>query len=331
MSDLKQLPILTYQPPDWPAIDVFWSQLHGKQWDDRARRRWHWLNARRTHFIVKANDRILGNATLLRQPFVTAAAESFELGWITEFYVSPELKGQGMGKRLTTRLEESTAAAATLGQSEDARQCFARLQWTAPAWLPLLAVMFPGLRSAPRSALRMEQATFRHADIDDIWHRRGPRAVALGARNAATLAQRFEGRPDAAYEIWLARNENDPVGYIVLRLIRGQRNRMFGWLPVGLIVDVLAVADDPAALARMVRFGATRLGRKGALFALAVETVGATGRALRASGFAPALQLGGLTLKTLPAKGLMLNAPGTARCGTCPHVTFLDCDAELTF
>jgi GNAT superfamily N-acetyltransferase len=331
MNSLSELPILEYKDGHWPEIDAFWSMLLGSGWNERSKARWQWLNKHRTHFLVRDRGRILGNATLLRQSFISTEGSSLDLGWITDFYVSPELKGRGIGKRLTNHLAQQAGVLATFGQSEAARHCFSSLGWTAPTWIPLLAKTLPLAFSSQAEEREISQVDAADPRITEIWTRRAQTKAAMGVRDADHLACRLQGRPDAKYETWLACDSQRPVGWIVTRIIRGNRNRMFGWVPVGLVVDVFAAGEEPRVLGDLIRFGARRLARQGAAVVLAVETVGATGAALRECDFRQSIGLGPFSLRPLPAKGLMLAPGGTERLGTRLHLSFLDCDAELTF
>lgn len=331
MSRLERLPIVEAGEADRSRIDTFWATLLGTEWTDDTRRRSAWLDSRRVHFLVQDEDRVLGNATLLRQPFLTSEGEPTEAGWITDFYVSPELKGRGMGKRLTRRLMEATPNPATFGQSEDARHCFSRLDWAGPAWVPLLAFSIPARRALCRVGLTIERSRADDPRVDLVWTGRGERSRPLGVRDVSALRSRLSGRPDAEYELWMGVDGPDPAGWVVLRSIRGSRNRLFGRVPVGILVDVFAVQDREDVLRELIRFALRRFARRGLAAVLAVETPGATGEVLRAEGFVPRVGIPGLRSRPLPRKGLMVAPGGIARLGLEPHLSFLDCDAELTF
>ena len=331
MKRHSHISIVEYQPDDWPEVDAFWNVIHGKAWNDLTRKRWHWLNRMRTHFIVKKGKQVLGNATLLRQKFAGNDGVPFELGWITDFFVIPDFKRQGLGKRLTSRLEKETDITATFGQSEASRQCFTRLGWTAPSFIQILGFTFPWFQRYPSGEISMEQVNFRDPVFDWIWENRDQSVVSIGVRDAKTIGERFEERPDGRYEAWIARKHDKAFGYIVLRMIRGRYNKMFGWLPVGLFVDLFSIGNEPAILNAMIQFGLCRLGQKGAIFVLAIDTIGRVGKILRKTGFYPDLRVGWLKFRPLPAKGFMMKIRGDCQFTAVPYLTFMDCDAELTF
>ncbi len=327
MTSGNALPVKVATPDDHSQLDRFWANLLGRDWDDRARRRCAWLESRRVHYIVKGDRDILGNATLLRQPFLFPNGERHDVGWITDFFVSPKLKGQGMGKRLARRLAEGAHVVATFGQSQDARYCFTSLGWQGPEWTSLLARGFPAMAIPRRRASTWERVSLDDQRLEAVWERRGARCLPLGIRDGATLRARLAGRPDAQYESWLLSEKGEPDGWIILRLIRGDRNRQFGRVPVGLIVDVFAAGDRVDVLRELIRRGARRLGVRGALAVLAVETPGPTGVALRQEGFRPRIGLGPVS-RGLPRRGFM---HGSGNFEGMPHLSFLDCDSELTF
>jgi hypothetical protein len=114
-------------------------------------------------------------------------------------------------------------------------------------------------------------------------------------------------------------------------MIREWRNRRFGMVPVGLVVDLLAIGDRSDVISRLIAFALRRLGTRGAVVVLAVETPGVIGRLLQASGFRRSVHLGPVVLRRLPRKGLMIAPTSRGDIGEMLHLTFLDCDAELTF
>ncbi|GJM43386.1 MAG: hypothetical protein DHS20C21_02280 [Gemmatimonadota bacterium] len=318
--------IVKYTDEVWPETDRFWTTVLGPDWNDEARSRWRWMNARRSHFLSVQEGRVLGNATLLRQPFVTPTGEKLDVGWITDFYVSTELKGQGIGKRLARRLEEDVEVVATFGQSDEARHCFHSVGWTGLDWTPLLGVTLPGLRRHDVDTRAFTRIPLDSPAFDEVWNRRGATSLCVGARDTAALGERLLGRPDANYEAWTTDSGDGIQGWVLLRMIRGGRNRRFGRVPTGLIVDLLAVDGADDVLARLASFGAWRLGRLGAVMVLAVDTASPTGESLSRAGFRPSLGVGPLRVRRLPQKGFMQSR------ATPPfHLTFLDCDAELTF
>lgn len=320
--------LVEYEPALWPALDAFWTALLGRSWNDDARARWHWLNARRRHFLALDGARVVGNATLLTQPFRAVSGAAFELGWITDFYVLPGMKGHGLGRRLTERLVAEHGPVASFGQSEDARRCFARLGWSAPAWIPLVARVLPMGMAAAKTRLRVEKAL-----IDDprVGSSSTPSTGAGALVEPAVLRARLSGRPDARYEVLLALDGNDAVGWIAIRLVRGPWNRRFGPIPAGLVLMAAARGDDEETLDALIRTAARNLGRAGALAVLATSTRGPLGKALQRAGFETTLRLGPARLKALPAKGFTFAPSAASQLTAGIPLTFLDCDAELTF
>ena len=329
MKDSSDLPIEEYDPVHRSLVDDFWRRLLGRAWNDRARSRWEWLNARRRHFLIRDGDRLLGNATLLRQDFVDPDGIPMPMGWITDFYVSPELKGRGMGKRLTRRLMEECPNLATFGQSQEARHCFSSLGWSGPDWVPLLSRLTPPWAPGVEPRLTFRQVRLDDPALEEIWVNRVNQEPFQSDRSPAALRTRLAGRPDATYEIWLGEDDGRAMGFVILRFIREWRNRRFGCFPVTLMVD--AAATETSGLSDLVGAAVRRSSRRGSLAMLAVEPWGPVGEVLHRSGFRADLGLGPLKVLHLPRKGFMVSPTAAPELRFPLLLSFLDCDAELTF
>lgn len=330
MSATAESRIVEYEPSYEKDVHDFWRSILGRAWNAPARRRWEWMNARRSHYLGLVDGRIGGNATLLRQEFVSPEGQPIEVGWITDFFVSPRLKGHGLGKRLTQRLMEIAPNLASFGQSEDARRCFGRLGWTEPRWIPMLGFALPQRRLGRARPFHVEECAPGDPRIDTVWGRRRSQGL-FGRRDARALAARFTGRPDGAYRTWLATDESGPMGWVVTRLIREAWNRRFGIVPTGLLVDLFAVDDRQDVLTCLVDDAVGRLARQGAFMVLAVQTSGGTTAALHAAGFDASIRGFGLELRRLPAKGFVASPGASELFRDLPALSFADCDAELTF
>jgi hypothetical protein len=98
------------------------------------------------------------------------------------------------------------------------------------------------LTSAKHTALEIVEVEFFDCELDGFWDQVRHEYPAISIRNARFLNWRYVSAPDLHYRRFIARKEDQCIGYIVIRHTSAVE------LPAGVIVDFLTFRNDLEAL-----------------------------------------------------------------------------------
>jgi ribosomal protein S18 acetylase RimI-like enzyme len=321
-----------YALEDKPRLLTFIRHVWSYKPDVEAQfnNRW-WWSASPPPLLVAENpvsNAIVGMCAFM--PFTLRAhGQDLPSAWFVDFYVLPEYQGQGLGRRLTERVQNAFSVTASLSQTAMAYRVFARMGWSARALVRLHMHPLPmrWLFPSGKGTLRMSgpNATEPPArlDLDRLWNRVGQGYDLIAARNGDALLNRYATDSHRRYAWVTCYRNNECAGYIVVRTVRSH----------GLVVDFLVQRGDREAFSALLSEGVRALIESGAERIYCLSTDPEWERLLRLRGFLSSVtpilgprlasQNKWLTYRTDSAS-LTLDATGW-------YLTLGDCDLDLAW
>jgi len=189
--------------------------------------------------------------------------------WFVDFFVLSQYQGKGLGRRLTTIVQERFQLTASLSQSDIAFRVFRKAGWTDRSYARLCVHPFPRVLSCLARisdvyvrCLPADRASEVASDLDSLWETVRDRFGLLSVRDSVSIAKRFVSTPQREYTLLLAYRKQKLVGYMVVRMANpssaSKRPR------VGLMVDYLADPKDGVAFRTLLGEASWLLVRLGA-------------------------------------------------------------------
>lgn len=314
-----------------------WS--HKRDIEQHVQDRWWWQWDEPPLYVVEdpAQGTLAGLCAYI--PF-TLRTNGMELpsAWFVDFYVRDDYRGRGLGKRLTSAVQNRHAVTASLSQTAMAYRVFQKLGWSDRSPVTLYVHPLPRrwmFRPASPQHRIMTAAIDASLpvwlDVDALWVRVRNEFPGIAVRTSASLLARYTTRGDRQYVLVGAYRGQAFVGYMIVRVVDAPSNDARP--PQGLIVDYLVHPDDTGAFGALLSEAASTLVARGVNRIYAISTLPACQRVLRARGFlSPSTPLLGRWLKgntkwfTHTAK-----AESSSPVPAGWHLTLGDCDLDYAW
>jgi GNAT superfamily N-acetyltransferase len=285
-AQADRLPLLELMRQVWP---------HKPEVDHEVNRRWWWRQPEPPLCVVDdpAGRRLVGLCAYM--PFtLRARGQDLSSAWFVDFYVLPGFQGHGLGKRLTTWVEERFAVTASLSQTEMAYRVFKKLGWHERTPVTMYVNPWPMRGFLPKAAdgLRMSSSPIERgfsaaADLDGLWSRLRDAYPSMACRSSADLVRRYAPREGRSYRLVCAYRGQECVGYLISRMVESASDTAPG--AQGLLVDYLVGPQDADVFAGLLGVAVNALLDAGAKRIACLSTVPSFERVLRGAGFfAPA-------------------------------------------
>jgi len=288
-----ELHVRPYAPADRsPLLDLMrqvWP--HKAEVAQEVNRRWWWRQPEPPLCVVDDPEgrRLVGLCAYM--PFtLRARGQDLPSAWFVDFYVLPDFQGHGLGKRLTTWVEERFAVTASLSQTEMAYRVFKKLGWHERRGVTLYVNPWPlrRLLVKPARGLQFSSCTIDHglsvaADLDSLWSRLRDAYPSIARRSSADLVQRYAPREGRRYQLVCAYRGRDCVGFLISRMVESASDTAPG--TQGLVVDYLVGPGDADVFVGLLGAAANWLLEGGAKRIACLSTVPAFERVLRGAGF----------------------------------------------
>ncbi len=216
---------------------------------------------------------------------------------ICEWSIAPGHEGHGLGKRMAQHFAAEDNFLYTFSLSEAAVANFRRLGWVGPWQASLLALPVPRFARVAHSLftgrtdmeLRDHVATKGELpgalciDLDRIEAKRTP--LAHMRRGSTEWSWRLSICSDRTYHFCVVYRSTEPIGYVAVRRLTPGRSRILGKLSAALIIDLVAVDDDPHVLRTLARRAVAIAGGLNVAIVVSATTVAHDRNALSALGF----------------------------------------------
>jgi hypothetical protein len=298
--------------------------------------RWWWQHPEPPIMVAEQrSQRRLAGVCAFRPFTLVAHGAPVPAAWFVDFFVRSGCQGQGIGRRLTTSVQDRFAVTASLSQTDMAYRVFLKLGWRER--MPVTMFMHPlprrWLIRQPGGEHRIEMSSAGSAagaasSLDDLWSRVQRSYPAVALRTGVQVLERFAAYGTRQYTLLRCFRGDACAGYMVVRPVRPLSGA--GTARDGLIVDFLVAPDDAAAFQALLREGVGALVDAGVRRIYCVSTLPACRRVLASHGFlSPSTPLLGRRLRGNVKWLTVAAAPGAPQVdATAWHLTLGDCDLD---
>ncbi len=264
---------------------------------------------------------------------------------ICDWYVAPAHAARMLGRRLVRHFERPDRMMYAFSMSDDAIGYLARLGWTGPHTSGLQALPLPRLARLIRSARTLERKFELHdyavrpgalppalaAELDQIQSARPVTAPAHMWRGSDEWSWRLSVCGERSYRVCVVCRSGVPLGYSVVRAMTPGSSRRLGRISGALVVDLVAVDDDPELLRVLIARATANASDLRAAVLLAVTTNAVHRRAFATMGFlTPNSPVVGRFLKSRAPQYMWLpRGPAASLAATDLSFTFADSDVDF--
>jgi len=308
--------------------------------EDFLNQRWWWLQApARTLVAEHVQTGHIAGICGAREIRTWIQGEATPSIAISDWFVSPDYFGRGLGKRLLVQQMQDETMVISLGITEVAAENFIRTGWEAPNRVPLYLALFPGfmarLRGWRNSPYDLRVHEMKHGDpindreIDTLWET-CDKSLPMMVRDSQELRRHLSLMPGYSYTLVMCHENQRPVGYMLSRLMPPGAIRQLGQRRVAAIVDFLVDSEAPRAFDRMLVASFRHLAAQGAGAAIIMATAPGLEAKLPGYGFISAkTPLVGRLLKKL-ATTFMYRTSELPNPGADWYLTLADCDQDFS-
>ncbi len=314
-------------PEDKPAIFEFLKLAYAGRWQFKLPERWEWQFERNPYrrgdplpvwiAVDDAAGKVVGQSCAMLEPLTIGGSER-RAAWGVDFFVLPEYRQQGIGRRLQQTNRDAHEIFMSVSMAEAARRIKASLEMTPlePAavftrlaryepesvteavvkrlgvalpktlagWLAaglnvLLDLRDRRLQNLVDKRLTLERVYAFGAEFDRLWEAVSPHFHALVRRDAAFLEWKYRQQPHVRYACLLARRGGEPCGYVIFRVGQPPERRL------GIIADLFAAPSDGAAIRSLLAAAILYCKRQRVKDIVAASTIPAYQHGLVSLGF----------------------------------------------
>jgi GNAT superfamily N-acetyltransferase len=333
-------------PDDAAALAAFSKRLWPRSDPDHLMHRW-WMKAKPAQcFAAVANDGTIGGVCGAREQRVFVDGVPTTAVGICDWFIDPETRGSGLGRRLADAALSEAQVAWSLSLSAEAEKAFLKLKFGPDPAHRVPLFLTPSPLVAARHALAfgtglsVETRAFGHANLDSLaveleraWGLRQDAHFTGGARDLEAWRAHLGMVPQRTYQAHLLRDGRSGLVALAVsrRLPRGAFPRL-GPTRMTLISELLcdlSRADQLQPLLRRVAVDAMRNGSE-ILFYPAYDPP--MHRTLARAGFFSAeASWMGLRIPRLSTRFMTRQSLAPAIVASQWLVTPFDCDYDLGF
>ena len=325
------------RPADRPALARLAAGLWGSDGSDLLSGRWWWNDDEPHCWIAEhlPSGDVAAVCAQRRLSFLLAG-RSLPASTVSDWYVSPDHAGAGLGKALVQKGTETSAFMYTTAISESAAVGFGRLGWIGDRRLPMSTGLVPLARSLagrPSEGLEIEHrsvsdaATGDLSPIDEIWEQLRWPTAAMMVRDADHLRRHLALAGGRQYSLIVARRRQQPIGYLLHRILPGHSLRAFGPARVGILTDYLVNEADVSTLRSMVGEACRQWSAQRVMILMALSATPGHQAVFSRLGLLRPVTIGGRLLGGRLSNRTM-HQPGPGSEGSW-HLTFADNDTDL--